>query len=204
LEGETPSRAHLSTGPGQFTDWALGVNFSVPLGLRQARAGLRRAELVLARDQGNLEQGLHNALHALGGNVRNLAQFYEQYQAYRETRDAARVNVNQQFAESEKRGAILLNLLQAIADWGNAVSSEAQALAQYNTELANLERETGTILETHGVRFAEERFRSIGPLGRLGPRPCYPSGMVPGANTDRYPATSEPAEKSFGLERPVP
>ena len=32
-----------------------------------------------------------------------------------------------------------LDVLTAIAQWGNAVSSEAQALLQYNTELANLE-----------------------------------------------------------------
>src|SRR5205823_6206706 len=35
LEGRTPSGANLSTGSGEFTDWSLGVNFSVPLGLRQ-------------------------------------------------------------------------------------------------------------------------------------------------------------------------
>ena len=44
LEGRTPTGAHLSTGPGEFTDWSLGVNFSVPLGLRQGRADLRRAD----------------------------------------------------------------------------------------------------------------------------------------------------------------
>src|SRR5207244_1508755 len=33
LEGEAPSGARLATGPGQYTDWSAGVNFSVPLGL---------------------------------------------------------------------------------------------------------------------------------------------------------------------------
>src|SRR5262249_6078834 len=48
LEGETPSREHVGSGiASQFTDWTLGVNFSVPLGLRASRAGLRRSELVL-------------------------------------------------------------------------------------------------------------------------------------------------------------
>src|SRR5262249_48297871 len=82
LEGTTPSGAHLATGAGQFTDWTLGVNFSVPLGLRQARAVLRRSELILARDQANLDQGLHNMLHVLAGSLRDLAQFHEQYRAF--------------------------------------------------------------------------------------------------------------------------
>ena len=55
-------------------------------------------------------------------------------------------------------------MLQALNDWGNAVSSEAQQLLTYNIALATLERQTGTILETHGLVFDEERFRAAGPL----------------------------------------
>ncbi|HTK74429.1 MAG TPA: TolC family protein [Gemmataceae bacterium] len=207
LEGQTPTGAHMSSDPGQFTDWSLGVNFSVPLGLRQGRAGLRQAELILARDRANLQQGLHAALHQLAANMRNLAQFYEQYRAYQETRTAARINLQEQlglYRSQMVRGQqpIFLNVLQAITDWGNAVSSEAQSLAQYNVELANLERQTGTILETHGVRFFEERFGSIGPLGRLAAPVCYPQAVVPSPNADRYPAAAEPAEAALDRERP--
>ena len=199
LEGRTPSRVELSSAPGQFTDWTLGVNFSVPLGLRKDRAGLRRAELILLRDRANLEQGLHNVIHTLAGNVRNLAQFYEQYQAFKETRMAARDNLDQQFAGFKAGSVPYLNVLQAITSWGDAVSAEAQALNQYNSELANLERETGTILETHGITFMEEQFRAIGPLGRHGHPRSYPASVVPGPNADRYPAGADPIEDSFKL-----
>ncbi len=201
LEGETPTGGRISSGPGQFADWTLGVNFSVPLGLRQGRAGVRRSELVLARDWANLEQGVHSMFHSLAGNVRNLAQFHEQYLAFREARVAARINLEQQFARYRTGQAIFLNVLQAITDWGNAVSAEAQSLAQYNVELANLERQTGTILETHGVRFMEERTRFAGPLGHLKPV-CYPSALVPGGNANRYPSGGEAPEKAFEREMP--
>src|SRR5205814_2570594 len=112
-------------------------------------------------------------------------QFYEQYLAYRKTRTAARTNLEQQIADFQAGRAIFLNVLQAITDWGNAVSSEAQALSQYNVELANLEKQTGTILESHGVRFMEERFAAIGPLGRLARRREYPLGSAPGPNRER-------------------
>jgi outer membrane protein TolC len=203
LEGETPSGAHIATRPGAFTDWTLGVNFSVPLGLRQSRAALRRSELLLARDRANLEQGLHAAGHQLAGNMRNLAQFYEQYNAFKETRTAARLNLEQQLAEFRAGRSIFLNVLQAITDWGNAVSSEAQALAQYNVELANLERQTGTILETHGVRFIEERYKAIGPLGILCDFPCYPKAVVPGPNEPKYPGGTEPAEGPLERDKPL-
>jgi outer membrane protein TolC len=203
LEGETPGGDRIRSDGGQFTDWTLGVNFSVPLGLRAERAGLRRQELLIARDRANLEQGLHSAAHRLAIVVRDVAQFYAQYEAFRQVRAAARVNLEQQRAEYLESREIFLNLLLAITDWGNAVSAEAQTLAQYNASLATLERETGTILETHGVRFFEERFRSIGPLGRLGPERCYPESMRPTPNPPMYPNTGEPSENFFDLNVPT-
>ncbi len=186
LEGRTPTGAYIETEHGQFTDWSLGVNFSVPLGLRKDRAGLRRAELLVARDEANLEQGLHSALHQLAASMRNLAQYHEQYLAFKEARIASAENLVAQRARYEKGLAIYLNVLQAISSLGDAESAEAQTLSLYNTELANLERETGTILETHGVRFFEERFRAIGPLGRCGPERLYPASVVPSENVERY------------------
>jgi outer membrane protein TolC len=186
LEGHTPTRARLETGSGEFTDWSLGVNFSVPIGLRKDRATLRRAELVVLRDEANLEQGLHSTLHILASTLRNLAQYHEQYLAFKEARKASAENLVAQRARYESGLTIYLNVLQAISSLGDAESAEAQTLSLYNTELANLERDTGTILETHGVRFFEERYGAIGPLGRCGPARFYPSGVVPSENVDRY------------------
>lgn len=203
LQGVTPSGVTLGTAPGEFFSWSAGINFSVPLGMRQDRARLRSAELTLVRDRANLEQGMHNAIHILAANLRNLAQYYAQYQAYKEARAAARENLDQQLASFKANTVIYLNVLQAIADWGTAISSEAQALALYNIELANLERQTGTILQTHGVRFFEERYPSIGPLGRCAaPRP-YPADIPPTPNAPIYPPGSGPAENALEQERPA-
>ena len=158
--------------------------------------------MLVVRDRANLEQGLHSAAHRLALSTRNLDQFYEQYGAYTETRTAAEINLNAQSARFQRGVVIFLNVLQAITDWGNAVSSEAQSLAQYNTELATLEAETGTILEAHGIRFVEERFSFIGPLGCLNQK-CYPAAIAPTENDERYPVSDEPAEEAFDLENPV-
>jgi len=187
LEGHTPAGNRIGTN-GEFADWELGVNFSVPLGLRRERALVRQRELLIMRDRANLDQGLHAASHSLAASLRSLDQNYAQYQAFRRVREAARVNLEQQLAENVAgRPILLLNVLQAITDWGNAVSNENQSLAQYNIELATLERETGTILESHGVRFYEERYGSIGPCGRLFRAICYPRDMRPSPNIDRLP-----------------
>ncbi len=203
LEGRTPDERYIQSEDGAFTDWAAGVNFSVPLGLRAGRAGVRQQELLIARDRANLNQGMHSATHDLAGSVRNLAQFYEQYLAFREVREAARQNLEAQFAQFVANQTIYLNVLLAITDWGNAVSQEAQSLSQYNVELANLERQTGTILETHGVRFFEERFRAIGPLTRVFPDRTYPRAMPPTPNAPMYPGGNQPSENAFDLRDPI-
>ena len=199
LEGEMPS---ISSRPGQFTDWTLAINFSVPLGLRRERAFMRRQELLISRDRVNLEQGLHAASHTIAANVRNLAQFYDQYEAFQLTREAASDLLGAKRAERDSGSVDLLIYLQAVAQWGNAVSNEASSLVQYNIELANLERQTGTILESHGVRMAEERFGSIGPLGRWHADNFYPARLPPTLNDDRYPDGETPAEETFDLEPP--
>jgi len=203
LEGEMPIGDPIRSRSGQFTDWTLGVNFSVPLGLRKSRATLRQTELVVARDRANLQQGLHAAIHQLATSVRSLAQAYEQYVAFKEARQAARINLDQQQAQYRANRVIFLNVLQAITDWGNAISAEANALTAYNTLLASLERQTGTILETHGVMLYEESFGAIGPAGRLFRPVLFPRDVRPTENEDHYPEANRPSEEVFDLTAPT-
>lgn len=157
----------------------------------------------MARDWANLEQGLHSAVHQLANSTRFLAQYYEQYVSLKVARQAAQINLDQQLAENRAGRAIFLNVLQAITDWGNAVSAEAQTLTQYNTELANLERNTGTILETHSIHFYEERFAAIGPGGRLAKPATYPESLRPTPTKRTYDEMTIPAENVFELRDPV-
>jgi outer membrane protein TolC len=203
LEGTMPDGTNLQSLPGQFADWTLGVNFSVPLGLRRGRASLRSQELVIARDRANLQQGLHAATHQLALTFRSLDRSWVQYDLAKQTRDAARLNLNLQIENYLAGRVQFINALLAINDWGNAIGSEAQYLSSYNIELANLERQVGTILETHGVRFYEERFCTLGPLGELGRGREFPASLSPAENTPRYPEGQRPAEEIFDLRNPV-
>ncbi len=203
LEGTLPGGAVVGTQPGQFTDWNLGVNFSVPLGLRRDRALLRQQELLIERDRANLQQGLHQALHNLAQNLRNLEQFYAQYERFKEVREAAKVNLDAQIESYAAGLTQFIIVLQAVNDWGNAVSSEAQSLVQYNAELARLELATGTILEAHGIAFFEERYGSLGPLGRLADPQCYPLATRPTPSVIRYETREQPSEEAFNLIDPV-
>jgi outer membrane protein TolC len=206
LQGQLVNGSSLSSSPRRHTDWTLGVTFEVPLGLRQGRAALRSQELVIARDRANIQQRLHQIEHELATSLRTLDQNYLQYEAFRDTREAARTNLEVQFRRYRAGLGIganvspFLNVLQAITDWGNAVSSEAQTLTTYNSSLASLEQQTGTILQTHGITFREEQFGSIGPWGRHYDLECYPKSLMPDGNAPRYEDSELPAEEAFDLE----
>jgi len=203
LGGRDPTGAWIASGPGQFTGWQFGIDVTVPLGLRQSRAALRRVELSLMRDRANLEQGLHDATHLLAEDYRNLAQFHEEYRAFRETRQAARTNLDAQSARWAADLTIYLNVLQALTSWGDSIDAEARSLLEYNTEFANLQEQMGTILEVHGVQFVEERYCSMGPLGRRFAGRWYAEGRRPGPYEEQYERGSEPAENAFELDEPV-
>ncbi|MEZ6116612.1 MAG: TolC family protein [Pirellulaceae bacterium] len=200
LEGEMPIGSNLKSDAGAFTDWQLGVNFSVPVGLRASRANYRRVELLIQRDQANLDERMHQVVHILAAAVRRVDQLFAQYDAFQKTRAAAEKNLEVQLAEFRSRRTNFITVLQAINDWGNAVNSEAQALIQYNIALATLENETGTILETHGIRLFEERYCSLGPLGICGPERDYAGRMKPSDSESRYPDQREPSEEFFELQ----
>lgn len=202
LSGEAPNNDRISSNFGQFTDWTVGVNFSVPLGLREGRARVRQQSLLIARDRANLEQAIHAMVHDLAISTRDLDNAYEQYEAFKETRAAALDNLRVQIEQFRFGRNIYLNVLQAINDWGDAVSRESLALINYNVTLATLERQTGTILETHGLVFNEERHRFAGPLGCFAEDVCYPSALPPEGEPKRYPGTNEPGENAFDLNKP--
>jgi outer membrane protein TolC len=202
LEGQAPAGTVIGSN-AQFSDMTLGVNISLPLAQRAARATYRQQQLTLARDWANLEQGLHGAIHDLATGVRNQARDYEQYKAFHEAEIADRTNLEKQALDYTRGRTIFLNYLNALTDWGNAVSAESQALTQYNTDLATLERLTGTILETHGIQFLEEKYASIGPFGRLARPRAYPLSLPPGPNANVYPVSNEPAENIFDLKTPL-
>ncbi len=209
LGGRAPSGNTISSELFQFTDLLLGINFSLPVGQRLARANLRQQQLVLARDRALLKQQIHAAQHTLAQNLRNLDTFYEQYEAFRKVRKASRVNVDRQL-ELFRIGGLptervtAIQVLQAVTDWGNSVSSEASSLTQYNSEIANLARQTGTILEDHGVYFYEEGFDSLGPWGRKHPCVTYPARTPVGENQNVYGNNGRPAEETFNLESLIP
>ena len=201
LSGRTIAANQQMDAPlNENTDWTLGVTFTVPLSLRESRARVRSQELLIAKDRANIRQSLQQIEHQLATVLRSIEQNLQQYEAFREARQASAFNVRAQRANIQAQRDTLLSELLAITDWANAVSAESLSLTAYNAELANLELQSGTILETHGVRFVEERYGSIGPRGWcLEESRNYPRDLRPTENSTRYQELQQPSEEAFEL-----
>jgi outer membrane protein TolC len=200
LSGQVINGNQLSSGMGDNSSWTMGVNFSVPLSLRKSRAQVRNHELLIMKDRALIQQNLHLIEHQLATSVRTIDQNFLQYEAFRDARQAAKENLEVRVQRLFTGNENFLNFLQGVTDWGNAVASEAQALASYNSGLADLERQTGTILETHGIRFVEEQFASIGTHGRWCQDERYPRDLRPRENSQRYEDSGKASEEAFDLQ----
>jgi outer membrane protein TolC len=200
LSGRVINGNSLSSGLGDNSSWTMGVNFSVPLSLRRSRAQVRNHELLIMKDRALIQQNLHQIEHLLATSLRTIDQSFLQYEAFRDARLAAVENRKVQQTRLSNGQRDFLDFLQAVTDLGNVIASEAQALSSYNTGLADLERQTGTILETHGIRFVEEQFASIGTHGRWCQDERYPRDLKPRENSQRYEDSGKASEEAFDLQ----
>ncbi|HAV34013.1 MAG TPA: hypothetical protein DCX79_18600, partial [Planctomycetaceae bacterium] len=114
LSGRTLAGESVSAGPGDNTDWTMGVVFTVPLSLRESRARVRNQELLIAKDRANIQQMLHQVEHQLATSLRTIEQNLQQYEAYREARQASAFNVRAQRANIQAQRDTILSELLAI------------------------------------------------------------------------------------------
>jgi hypothetical protein len=66
-----------------------------------------------------------------------------------------------------------------------------------------LEQQTGTILETHGLVFVEERFQAMGPWREHGFDREYPRDLKPVGAPTKFPSSGKPGENAFDLTKPT-
>ncbi len=148
----------------------VGLQLEVPLGNRQARAVLARTmlerEQALTQYQALVEQVTLEISQA----QRAASSAYSEIGYYREARLAARDVVEQ--ADLEERSGRALSpqfsdlKLRYLAELSQAMSLEAQAIAQYNIALADYERAKGTLLRFNNVVVQEFGRREKLPAAR--------------------------------------
>ncbi len=140
---------------GDFQEWQMGGQLTIPIGFRQALAGVRNAQLSLARDRSVLQDQELELSHQLSNALRQLEADYTSAQDNFNRRIAAKRQVEAVRAAYDVGQVTLDLLLDAQRRLADAESQYHRALVEYNKNLAFIHFVKGSLLEYNGVYLAE-------------------------------------------------
>lgn len=196
---------------GDFQEWQLGMELTVPIGYRQAFAGVRNAELQLARQRALLCEQERQVLHDVANAVADLDRARVVSETSANRLAAARQQLAAVTAAYEADKAPLDLLLEAQRTVADAESRYYRALSEYAVAMKNVHFAKGTLLAYDGVYLNEgpwcrEAYADAAELQRRRGKPRelnYASAQAPRVSRgtyDQHPAIAE----ALPLAEPTP
>jgi outer membrane protein TolC len=140
---------------GDFQEWQLGFQFSLPIGFRQELSAVRNAELQLARERALLKEEELELSHALQDAINDMNRYYRAMGTNFNRRKAAQDQVNAVEKAFEAETVTLDLLLDAQRRLADAEAAYFRALVDYNLSLRQVHLRKGSLLEYNGVYLAE-------------------------------------------------
>lgn len=150
--------ALINFGNNQFNSWTLGLRLDMPLGFRDANAQVRQAHLTLQRSYYQLRESEMRALEQVTREYRRVAETYAVILPRRERREQLQIYIEktkQVIQIGRWTSQDFFNYLQVQRDLADAIAQEFNAIAQYNSALAQLEFAKGTIQRYNNITVNE-------------------------------------------------
>lgn len=138
--------------------WTVGMNFSMPIGLRQARSQAHNYELQIAKANAILAAQERSIAHDIANAMQDIAATYAASQSTLKRREAAieRVRV---FREQRIVGTGIADIeVRAQESLANASNAYYQQIVAYNKAITNLNLATGRLLEFNNVYLQEGKW----------------------------------------------
>ena len=126
------SNAFESLVSGDFQEWQMGLQFSMPIGFRRAMSGVRHHQLLLARERAVLKDLELEVSHQLGSSIRDLDLNFGLTQSNFNRRVAAEDEVDAVEAVYESGRVTLDLLLDTQRRRADAESAYYRSLVDYN------------------------------------------------------------------------
>jgi outer membrane protein TolC len=143
---------------GDQTQWNVGLQFSVPLGYRNARAQVRNTELRLMKAYAVLDTQETEIGHELAGAFQAIEYWYQSLQTNYNRREAAAKNLGAVEADYQADRKSLDLLLQSQTRMTIADIAFYRSLTEYNKALAELQMRQGTLLEYNNIHLSEREW----------------------------------------------
>lgn len=145
---------------GNFQEWQLGLEVELPIGYRQAHAGVRNAELLLNRAQAILEEQEKQVVHELTAAVAEVDRAYMLSQTSYNRRVAAKQHLDvlesvYQDADEGEKTRLLDLLLDAQRRVADAETAYYRGLLEYAMAVKNVHLQKGSLLDYNEVYLSE-------------------------------------------------
>jgi len=183
---------------GDFNEFQAGLEYSLPIGFRQARAAVRNAELKLNRERSLLRAQQEEVLYGLSLAVAEVDRAHLVMQTNYNRYLAANQQVTAVEAAYEEDRVELITVLDAQRRLADAESQNYRSRTEYAIALKNVHFEKGTLLDYLGIMQAETPWPGT-TAGEHGAQTAGP-GVITGDNPLRIeadkavpPVLSEPA-----------
>jgi len=151
--------AYGSMTDGDFQEWQLGLELSIPLGFRKELAGVRYAQLNLAKERASLQEMELELSHQLQEALRDLDRYHAQAQTNHNKRVAAGTELNaweaREQAGMKVRDAAIDRKLDAQRRVATSKIDYYRSLVMYNVAVTQVHFRKGSLLEYNGVHLAE-------------------------------------------------
>jgi outer membrane protein TolC len=152
--------AYQDLTTGDFQEWQVGVEMTMPIGYRKGHAAVRNAELQVAREKAMLEQIERDISHDLSAAIAEVDRAYQVAQTNYNRREAAR----EQLAALENRfergdEGQKVQLLQLLLDsqrrLAEAESNYFRALLDHANAIKNVHYQKGSLLDFNEIFLSE-------------------------------------------------
>ena len=154
--GNAPfDNAYENLTTGNFQEWQLGVELTVPIGYRRAFAAKRNAELQLHRERAILREQERQVIHDVSDAVAEMNRAYVVSQTSYNRFDAAQSQLAAVKAAFEAEKAPLDLLLDAQRRLADSKSRYFRSLAEHAVAVKNVHFAKGTLLDYDGVFLSE-------------------------------------------------
>ncbi|QDU25909.1 Outer membrane efflux protein [Anatilimnocola aggregata] len=140
---------------GNYQEWGLFGSFTMPIGFRRELAGVRHAQLRLAREKASLDDMELDVNVGLSKAVRNLDANYQLAQTNANRWVAAQTEVEVVQNQYELDKVTLDLVLEAQRRRAQAQNAFWVSVAEYNKSIADLHTRKGSILEYNGISMEE-------------------------------------------------
>jgi hypothetical protein len=154
--GDESNSFFTTLGTGTYQEWRSGLELNYAVGLRQASAAVRHAQLSLARDVALLKEQQLRISYDLSSSARAMSRSYEQMQINYNRIEADKLQV-EVLRNRYERGLININfLLQAQQQLAASTSAFFRSLVDYNLAVRDFHREKGSLLTYNQVNLSED------------------------------------------------